>query len=216
MSTRTMLLLAALLALPAAAGGASGQPWAGSPALGRPSPPPVPPEGLCTSLGVTRQAMLGHEDSVNCLEMMPNRPLLISGSDDGSARMWDLRTLECVLGFEARIAPGAPAGAVTSLAGTARPPATHTVLSARALGPRTLIHACAHPTLPLQCRRSASTCCMRRRGPRFCCSTSGCPPCSTRSWSWCKNKARLSLSLSHACEGDCACICLCLLCLPCL
>ena len=55
------------------------------------------------TFGVTRQAMRGHEDSVNCLDMMPNRALLISGSDDGSARMWDLRTLECVLGFEVRV-----------------------------------------------------------------------------------------------------------------
>ncbi len=58
------------------------------------------------TLGVARHAMLGHKDSVNCLDMMPNRALLISGSDDGSARMWDLRTLECVLGFEVYVFVG--------------------------------------------------------------------------------------------------------------
>ena len=42
----------------------------------------LPPEN-CRTLGVTRQAMLGHDDSVNCLDIMPQRPLLISGSDDG-------------------------------------------------------------------------------------------------------------------------------------
>lgn len=73
--------------------------------------------GLPTrTLGVNRQAMLGHDDSVNCLDMMPQRPLLISGSDDGSVRMWDLRTLQCVLGFEARLRRDAPVGAVSSLA----------------------------------------------------------------------------------------------------
>jgi WD40 repeat protein len=76
----------------------------------------VPSDGLCTTLGVTRQAMIGHDDSVNCLDALPERPLLISGSDDGSARMWDLRTLQCVLGFEARLRPGAIATPVNSIA----------------------------------------------------------------------------------------------------
>jgi len=59
-----------------------------------------PAEVAPLGYGISRQAMGGHADAVNCLDAMPGRPLLLSGSDDGTARIWDMRTLQCVLGFE--------------------------------------------------------------------------------------------------------------------
>ena len=119
--------------------------------------PPVPAGGPCTTLGVTRQAMIGHDDAVNCLDSMPQRPLLISGSDDGSVRMWDLRTLQCVLGFEARLTKSAPAGPVNSLAVSAE----HEHLLYAASGPAVLLFdmrmpAVEHPLMVMVQETAAS------------------------------------------------------------
>ena len=78
-----LLVHAAVLALPS--GGSLPPSFPGP--IPRPrSPPQPPPNGASPPLGVTRQAMIGHDDAINCLDAMPNRPILISGSDDGSAR----------------------------------------------------------------------------------------------------------------------------------
>jgi hypothetical protein len=160
------------------------------------------------TFGVTRQAMRGHEDSVNCLDMMPNRALLISGSDDGSARMWDLRTLECVLGFEVRVYVfvGSWSCKYTSTAlldfpkllcfsrlpfcsparGVATPRARESCSTDihHYFILRRRVWLQARPSAPsprLQCRKSTRICCSRRRGPQYYCSTCGCPPWPTRS-----------------------------------
>jgi WD40 repeat protein len=49
--------------------------------------------------GIIRQAMSGHADAINCLDAIPGHSMLLSGSDDGSVRVWDVRALQCVIGF---------------------------------------------------------------------------------------------------------------------
>jgi WD40 repeat protein len=41
------------------------------------------------SLSVVRQTMVGHLDTVNCLEMIDSGRLLFSGSEDGTMRAYD-------------------------------------------------------------------------------------------------------------------------------
>jgi len=107
---------------------------------------PIPADDPCRL--VTRQEMFGHDDSVNCLHVMPQRPLLISGSDDGSARMWDLRTLQCVLGFEARLRQDDKPGPVSSVAVSE----THEHFLYAASGPAVLLFDLRMPAVqrPLQ------------------------------------------------------------------
>ena len=52
--------------------------WAGS-GVGLTSSP-------LSTLSVVRQTMVGHDDSVNCLKMVGETRLLLSGSEDGSTR----------------------------------------------------------------------------------------------------------------------------------
>ena len=43
--------------------------------------------------------MGGHADAINCLDAISGRSMLLSGSDDGSVRVWDVRALRCVIWF---------------------------------------------------------------------------------------------------------------------
>ena len=49
----------------------------------------------------------GHRDTVNCLEHSASASLLASASDDGTARLWDVRT-----GRAVRCIDGEPAACV--------------------------------------------------------------------------------------------------------
>eukprot|EP00286_Rhodomonas_abbreviata_P017480 CAMPEP_0181343000 /NCGR_PEP_ID=MMETSP1101-20121128/31336_1 /TAXON_ID=46948 /ORGANISM="Rhodomonas abbreviata, Strain Caron Lab Isolate" /LENGTH=200 /DNA_ID=CAMNT_0023454567 /DNA_START=151 /DNA_END=750 /DNA_ORIENTATION=- len=66
-------------------------------------------------LHVTRELLLGHTDSVNCLEEVQDSHLVLSGSDDGTARLWDLRTLQNVLSLSARNSAGEALSPVNSV-----------------------------------------------------------------------------------------------------
>jgi hypothetical protein len=50
---------------------------------------PAPKSTALQSLSVVRQTMVGHLDTVNCLEMIDSGRLLFSGSEDGTMRAYD-------------------------------------------------------------------------------------------------------------------------------
>ena len=77
--------------------------------------PPVPPP--CTRFEVDKRCILGHEGSVNSLDIADGRHLLLSGSEDGTVRAWDMRTTRCVLLLSSEVvARGIPQRAVASVA----------------------------------------------------------------------------------------------------
>lgn len=41
----------------------------------------------------------GHKDSVTCLDIHPTLDLIVSGSEDGTVRFWDLETKKAVRCF---------------------------------------------------------------------------------------------------------------------
>ncbi|EKX46981.1 hypothetical protein GUITHDRAFT_137945 [Guillardia theta CCMP2712] len=71
----------------------------------------------CTKFEVDKRCILGHEGSVNSLDIADGRHLLLSGSEDGTVRAWDTRTARCVLLLSSEVvARGIPQKAVTSVA----------------------------------------------------------------------------------------------------
>ena len=68
------------------------------PAVDDPSPPRHIPRPLPTlSLPACAQAWEAHTDYIRYVEVHPNRPYIISSSDDMSIKLWDWdRDFECV------------------------------------------------------------------------------------------------------------------------